>query len=149
MAQVYYDKYISSVRSTQSGSWVAFPISGSTVGEYPSSSSIQSAVIVDSSGTNEIIFRELVITPPGYTTYDESGAAPSTGDLTYANSFIGLVRATASANFSIYTGSTNLIEFKNDKDTFLTELRAIYGDGNFRVFAEVVQSHSSSYILEP
>ena len=150
MAQKYENKYIGLVRSTSSAAWEGYTAGGSGIVESTSAPTMQSDILIDYSDGNHEIYDEctLIADATLHTTYDTS-YVPVSGDLTYTNFFIALVKATASSAWETYTGSGSVIVKATDKVTFLSNLRAEYGDGMYRIFQQAVETHTHGYVTVP
>ena len=88
-------------------------------------------------------------TRPDYIVYDESGAAPGSGDQIYLTRFVALYRTVDSGPWFIYTGTGTTIVFSTDKYTFLNTLKQAYGIGRFRVFQKLEELSTHSFNLVP
>ena len=145
MSQRYDNKFIAIVRSTDQSDWSQYPTSGN-ITEYGTKETAQNAITVNYADGNQDIYQEMVIIDDR--SFDET-YTPVSGDPTYNDRYIAMVRSSSSSSWELYTGSGSTIEIVSDKTTFLTTIRGAYGDGNFRIFDSVVQSHSHSFVTVP
>lgn len=146
MSQVYLTPKIAIIRDSSAADWLGYTGSGAIIIEETVAATLQSVVIVESSDGNEKLFHEMKI--DNYQTYDETGT-PAPGDLTYLLNFIAIVKEDGATTWTAYKGSSTTIDFSSDKLTFLNTIRQAYGDGKFRIFQEIVQSHTHGFVLVP
>lgn len=151
MAQVYLSKFIAITRDDSAAVFKGFKSGGDIITEQNTAASMQDLIKIESSDGNQQIFNEmkLIADATNFVAYDESGPAPTTGDLTYNNNFIALIIEQGATQEDVYLAGGDDIPARSDKLTFLAELRQIFGDGKFRIFQETVQIHTHAFVLVP
>ena len=151
MAQAYEDKFIGIIRATTSANFEAFTASGTEIVEQTNATTLLNQLIVEQSDGNHQIYNETTLTTDANNThiFDETAPSPPSGDFTYLNTFVALVKDKGATVFTVFTGSSTTVEFSNDKSTFLATLRQDFGDGKFRIFQQLVQAHTHTFTLVP
>lgn len=147
MAQRYDNNFVSLIRTTSTASLDIKKNSNNDIEVTSDQNTLQTNLVVEYGDNNQKIFRELTILTNN--SFDET-YTPVTGDLTYqANSYIGLIQPVNATKFETYNAGGTTVAIQTDKNTLLDALKNNYGDGKFRVFQEVVQSHTHGFVLEP
>lgn len=151
MSQIYLITYIGIVKQTSGDKWEGHPIDKSNIDEFGSKLDAQNAVKLEHSDLNQAVYQEMKLIADNtlHTIYDETGAAPISGDQLYDQKFIALWKEKTGDPEQLYTGDGELLAISTDKLQFLSNLRGKFGDGLFRIFQILRQTHVHGFDLKP